>query len=85
MWHANLMVFPMIKCNSIILKAALKFSFEAPAAMTTSQEKERWSSPRTLEKQIDSAVGNHQTSSSMINAIVGGVSSKGIQGNSSLE
>ena len=45
--------------------------------MTNSQEKDRWSSPRIIEKQIDQAIGNHQTSASMINAIVGGVSSKG--------
>ena len=51
---------------------------KAPAAMVNSQEKNRRSTPRTLERQIDKAIGNHQTSASMINAIVGGVSSRGI-------
>ena len=33
--------------------------------------------PGRLNKQIDEAVGQHRTSASMINAVVGGVSTKG--------
>ncbi len=49
----------------------------APPAMVTNQEMSRISTPKTLQKQIDGAIGNHRTSASMINAIVGGLSTKG--------
>lgn len=35
------------------------------------------STPRILQKQIDRAIGDHRTQSSMINAVVGGVSTQG--------
>ncbi|XP_060065621.1 EF-hand domain-containing family member B-like [Ylistrum balloti] len=34
------------------------------------------STPRRLQKQIDMAIGNHRTSSSMINAVIGGVDTR---------
>ncbi|KAL3855117.1 hypothetical protein ACJMK2_014346 [Sinanodonta woodiana] len=34
------------------------------------------STPRRLKKQIDSAIGDHKTSASMINAVVGGIPTK---------
>ncbi|XP_064646873.1 EF-hand domain-containing family member B-like [Lineus longissimus] len=37
----------------------------------------RDSTPRRLQKQIDKAIGNHRTSSSNINAVVGGLNTKG--------
>lgn len=37
------------------------------------------STPRILQKQIDRAIGDHRTQSSMINAVVGGVSTQGNQ------
>lgn len=37
------------------------------------------STPRILQKQIDKAIGDHRTQSSMINAVVGGVSTQGNQ------
>jgi len=35
--------------------------------------------PERLQKQIDHAIGDHRTSASMINAVVGGISTKGTQ------
>ena len=35
--------------------------------------------PERLQKQIDHAIGDHRTSASMINAVVGGIPTKGIQ------
>lgn len=35
------------------------------------------STPRILQKQIDKAIGDHRTQSSMINAVVGRVSTQG--------
>ena len=37
------------------------------------------STPRRLQKQIDTAIGDHRTSASMINAVIGpnGISTKG--------
>lgn len=37
------------------------------------------STPRRLQKQIDKAIGDHHTSSSMINAAVGGISTRGTE------
>jgi len=38
------------------------------------------STPRRLQKQIDKAIGDHRTSASMINAVIGpcGISTRGI-------
>ena len=46
---------------------------ERPSSTSASRE----STPRRLQKQIDAAIGDHRTSNSMINAVVGGVSTKG--------
>jgi len=35
------------------------------------------STPRRLQKQIDRAIGDHRTSSSMINAVIGGITTRG--------
>ena len=35
------------------------------------------STPRRLKKQIDKAIGAHRTSASIINSVVGGVSTRG--------
>ena len=45
---------------------------EAPEAKEQSEE-----DVGTLKKQIDQSIGEHRTSASMINAVVGGVSTKG--------
>ena len=37
------------------------------------------STPRRLQKQIDKAIGDHRTQASMINAVVGGISTEGIE------
>lgn len=37
------------------------------------------STPRRLQKQIDLAIGSHRTSSSMINAVIGGVNTRGFR------
>lgn len=37
------------------------------------------STPRRLQKQVDKAIGGHRTSANMINAVVGGVSTRGMQ------
>lgn len=39
------------------------------------------STPRRLKLQIDKAIGDHRTSANMINAVVGGISTRGQLGN----
>lgn len=50
---------------------------EADLAPRTPQSAE--STPRRLQKQIDNAIGDHRTSASMINAVIGpnGISTRG--------
>ena len=49
----------------------------APAVVNNHPE-ERGNTPGNLSKQIDRAIGDHRTSNSMINAVVGGVSTRGM-------
>jgi hypothetical protein len=42
-----------------------------------SLEKDREAIPPRLQQQIDASIGGHRTSASMINAVVGGIDTKG--------
>ncbi|XP_071791853.1 EF-hand domain-containing family member B-like [Asterias amurensis] len=57
--------------NFLNWKDKMQQGVEAPEAMEQSEE-----DVGTLKKQIDQSIGEHRTSASMINAVVGGVSTK---------
>ncbi|XP_783931.2 EF-hand domain-containing family member B [Strongylocentrotus purpuratus] len=49
----------------------------ASAAVKGESQESKEGTPERLKKQIDQAIGGHRTSAQMINAVVGGVSTKG--------
>ena len=73
------------KISSLVLdkKAEVKAedkNLVKPDDLVTKTPQSAESTPRRLQKQIDSAIGDHRTSASMINAVIGpsGISTKGM-------
>ncbi|KAJ8320714.1 hypothetical protein KUTeg_002358 [Tegillarca granosa] len=63
----------LIKENTNI-ESTSRLASDADLVRRTPQSAE--STPRRLQKQIDKAIGDHRTSSSMINAVIGGVNTQ---------